>query len=156
MFFNFSVLSMLNSGDAQKENPSSDSKSHLMAAWSRFIKVVWSCHKHPSGVKSNFVSSAPSSIWKIFSFSISSHFPIQICGGVKGWCNWFRNYFYKFTLKFSQSRWLVTSIETFWFLSFIATQFARQLHQERFKGVCSNKEARKRLARRHSRNGPWT
>jgi len=39
---------------------------------------------------------------------------------------------------------------------FVATQLARQLHQERLQVGCSNKEARKRLARRHSRNGPWT
>ena len=70
--FNFSVLSVLNGGDAQKANPSSDSKSYLMAAWARLKKVVWCCHKHASGVKSNSVSSTPSSISKIFSFSISS------------------------------------------------------------------------------------
>ena len=39
---------------------------------------------------------------------------------------------------------------------FATTQLARHLHQERTKVVCSNKEAWKRLARRHSRNGPWT
>jgi len=37
---------------------------------------------------------------------------------------------------------------------FVTTQLARQLHQERTQVVCSNKEALKRLARRHSRNGP--
>jgi len=36
------------------------------------------------------------------------------------------------------------------------TQLARQLHQERTQVVCSNREARKRPARRHSYNGPWT
>jgi len=82
--FNFYVLSVLNSGDAQKVNPSSDSKSYLMAAWARLKKVVWSCHKYPSGVKSNSVSSTPSSISQIFSFLISSHFHMQICGGVTG------------------------------------------------------------------------
>jgi len=35
-----------------------------------------------------------------------------------------------------------------------ATQLALQLQQERAQVVCSNKEARKRLARRHSRNAP--
>jgi len=104
---NFSVLSVLNGGNAQKVNPSSDSKSYLMAAWARLKQVVRSCHKHPSGVKSNSVSSAPSSISQIFSFSISSHFHIQLCGSLTGWCNWFRDYFYKLTLKFSQSRGLV-------------------------------------------------
>jgi len=38
------------------------------------------------------------------------------------------------------------------FLCFVATQLARQLQQERLQVVCSNKEARKHLARRHSRN----
>ena len=80
--FNLFVLSVLNGGDA-----SSDSKSYLMAAWARLKKVGWSCHKHPSGFKSNSVSSAPSSISQIFSFSISSHFHIQICGSVTGECN---------------------------------------------------------------------
>jgi len=37
-------------------------------------------------------------------------------------------------------------------VSFAATQLARQLHQERTQVVYSNKEAWKRLARRHSRN----
>ena len=105
--WNFSVLSVLNSGDAHKVNPSSDLKLYLMIAWARLKKVVWSCHRHPSGVKSNSVSSAPSSISQIFSFLISSHFHIQICGGVTGWCIWFRDYFYKHTFKFSQSRGLV-------------------------------------------------
>ena len=44
----------------------------------------------------------------------------------------------------------------FCFVFFVATQLARQLHQERLQVGCSNKEAWKRLARRHSRNGPWT
>ena len=35
-----------------------------------------------------------------------------------------------------------------------ATQLARQLHQERTQVVCSNRESRKRPARRHSRDGP--
>jgi len=39
---------------------------------------------------------------------------------------------------------------------YVATQLACQLHQERTQVVCSNKEARKRLARRHSSNGLWT
>ena len=42
------------------------------------------------------------------------------------------------------------------FLFFAAAQLARQLHQEHTQVVCSNKEAWRRLARRHSRNGPWT
>jgi len=45
-------------------------------------KIIWSCHKHPLGVKLNSVSSAQTSISQIFSFAISSHFRIQICGGV--------------------------------------------------------------------------
>jgi len=44
---------------------------------------------------------------KYYSFFISFHFHIQICGGVTGWCNWFRDYFYKLTFKFSQSAGLV-------------------------------------------------
>jgi len=68
--FSSSVLSVLNGGDAQKVNPSSDSKSYLMAVWARLKKVVWSCHKCPSGVKSNSVSSAPSPISQIFGFFI--------------------------------------------------------------------------------------
>jgi len=40
--------------------------------------------------------------------------------------------------------------------TFAATQLARPLHQERLQVVCSHKEAQKRLARRHSRSGPWT
>jgi len=83
IFFNLSVLSMLNGGDAQKVNPSSDSKSNLKASLASLKKVVWSCHKHPFGVKLNSVSSTPFSISQIFSFTISSHFCIQICGGVK-------------------------------------------------------------------------
>jgi len=35
-------------------------------------------------------------------------------------------------------------------------QLALQLCQKRTHVVCSNREARKRPARRHSRNGPWT
>ena len=40
------------------------------------------------------------------------------------------------------------------FLCFAATQVTRQLHQERTQVVCSNKVARKRLARRHSAMDP--
>jgi len=40
---------------------------------------------------------------------------------------------------------------TFFFLVFESTWYSRNAHKWR----CSNKEARKRLARRHSRNGPW-
>ena len=47
-------------------------------------------------------------------------------------------------------------VEFFFGCCFAATQLARQLHQEHTKVVCNNKEAWKRLARRHSRNGPWT
>ena len=47
-----------------------------------------------------------------------------------------------------------TFFDFFW--CFVATQLARQLHQGRLQVVCSNKEARKRLAGRHSRNGPWS
>jgi len=39
---------------------------------------------------------------------------------------------------------------------FAATQLARQLQQECTQVGRSNKEARKRLARRHCSNGPWT
>jgi len=39
-------------------------------------------------------------------------------------------------------------------LGYAATQLARQVQQERTQVVCSNKVAQKRLARRHSRNGP--
>ena len=69
--FNFSVLSVLNGGDAQKVNPFSDSKSNLKASLASLKKVVWSYHKHPLGVKLNSVSSAPFSISQIFSFTIS-------------------------------------------------------------------------------------
>jgi len=41
-------------------------------------------------------------------------------------------------------------------VSFAATQLARQLQQECTQVVRSDKVARKCLARRHSRNGPWT
>jgi len=47
-------------------------------------------------------------------------------------------------------------ILSFFFWCFAATQIARQLHQEHTQVVCSNKEVWRRLARRHSRNGPWT
>ena len=67
-------------------------------------KFVWSCHKHPLGVKFNSVSSAPFSISQIFIFAILSHFHIQTCGGVEWQCNWLRDYFGKLTSKFSQSR----------------------------------------------------
>jgi len=43
----------------------------------------------------------------------------------------------------------------FFNFGFAATQVAPQEQQERTQVVCSNKVARKRLARRHSRNGPW-
>jgi len=49
-----------------------------------------------------------------------------------------------------------TAVSFFFFVCFAATQLARQVHQERTQVLCSNKVARKRLARRHSRNGPWT
>jgi len=45
---------------------------------------------------------------------------------------------------------------TFFFCCYAATQPARQVRQEHTQVVCSNKIARKRLARRNSRNGPWT
>jgi len=35
-------------------------------------------------------------------------------------------------------------------MCFVATQLARVLHQERLQVVCSNRQARKRLAQRHS------
>ena len=38
---------------------------------------------------------------------------------------------------------------------YAATQLALQLHQECTQVVFNNKVARKRLARRHSRSGPW-
>ena len=44
----------------------------------------------------------------------------------------------------------------FFFCCYAATQLALQVQQERSQVVCSNREARKRLARGHSRNGPWT
>ena len=50
----------------------------------------------------------------------------------------------------------ITGRFDFFWLLFAATQLALHLHQERTQEVCSNKEARKRLAQRHSRNGPWT
>ena len=46
-----------------------------------------------------------------------------------------------------------TTVKAFFFYCFAATQLARQLHQERTQVVCSNREARKRPARRQSRNG---
>jgi len=50
----------------------------------------------------------------------------------------------------------VCSERSFFFpCCFAATQLARQVHQERTQVVCSHKEARKRLARRLSRNGHW-
>jgi len=45
---------------------------------------------------------------------------------------------------------------TFFFQCFATTQLVRQVQQERTQVVCGNKEARKRLARSHSRNGPET
>jgi len=45
--------------------------------------------------------------------------------------------------------------DLFFVWCFVATQLARQLQQERLQVVYSNKEAWKRLAQRHSRNGPW-
>ena len=44
----------------------------------------------------------------------------------------------------------------FFFCCYAATQLALQVRQERTQVVCSNREARKHPARRHSRNGPWT
>jgi len=43
----------------------------------------------------------------------------------------------------------------FLFGRFAATQLALRLHQKRTQVVCSNREARKRPARGHSRNWPW-
>ena len=40
------------------------------------------------------------------------------------------------------------------FFGYATTQLARQVQQKRKQVVCSNKVGRKRLARRHSRNGP--
>jgi len=40
----------------------------------------------------------------------------------------------------------------FFFLCFAATQLAGLVHQKRLQVVCNNKEARKRLAKWHSRN----
>ena len=40
------------------------------------------------------------------------------------------------------------------FFGYAAIQLARQVQQERTQVVCSNKVVRKRLARRHSHNGP--
>jgi len=42
----------------------------------------------------------------------------------------------------------------FFYFCYATTQLARKLQQERAQVVCSNREARKRLARGHSRNGP--
>ena len=36
---------------------------------------------------------------------------VQICVGVTGWCNWFGDYFYKLTLKFSQCTGLVLLVD---------------------------------------------
>jgi len=47
------------------------------------------------------------------------------------------------------------TIHGFLFFGFAATQIARQVQQERTQVVWSNKVVRKRLARRHSHNGPW-
>jgi len=57
--FNFFVLSVLNGGDAQNVNSSSDSKSNSKAYLASLKKVLWSCHKHPLGVTLNSVSGAP-------------------------------------------------------------------------------------------------
>jgi len=46
--------------------------------------------------------------------------------------------------------------QIFFSCCFATTQPAPLVHQERTQVVCSNKVARKHLARRHSRNGPWT
>jgi len=47
---------------------------------------------------------------------------------------------------------IAVSFVFFVFFGYAATQLARQVQQERTQVVCSNKAARKRLARRHSRN----
>jgi len=57
--------------------------------------------------------------------------------------------------------WFIETIIILWYDTFVclfccvATQLARQLHQERTRVVCSNREARKRPARRHSCNGSF-
>ena len=48
--------------------------------------------------------------------------------------------------------WIFWFLGQFFFWCFAATHLARQLNQERTQVVCSNKVARKHLARRHSRN----
>ena len=45
---------------------------------------------------------------------------------------------------------------SFFFWCYAATQLALQLQQECTQVVCSNREAQKRPAWGHSRNGPWT
>ena len=50
----------------------------------------------------------------------------------------------------------VLFVSLFFFGCYAATQLVLQLQEEHTQVVCSNKEARKRLVWRHSRNGPWT
>jgi len=49
-----------------------------------------------------------------------------------------------------------TTLVIFFFGGYAVTQLARRAHQERTQVVYSNKVAQKRLARRHSSNGPQT
>jgi len=59
--------------------------------------------------------------------------------------------------KLKRKRTRYTSINTqHFFVLFAATQLALQLHLERTQVVCSSRQAWKRPARSHSRNGPWT
>jgi len=74
--------------------------------------------------------------------------------GVWGWRCWNLVCQIKLTCHVNQTIHTLTTIILFCFLWFAAIQLARQLQQERTQVVCSNKEAR--MARRHSRNGPWT
>jgi len=47
-------------------------------------------------------------------------------------------------------------MDVFWFLvCYAVTQLALQFHRQRIHMVRSNRVARKRPARGHSRNGPW-
>ena len=85
--FNCFVLRVLNGGDAQNMNSFSDSKSNSKASLASLRQVLWSCHKHPLGVKLNSVSRAPFSKSQTFCFAISCHFHIQVCVGVKRLCN---------------------------------------------------------------------
>jgi len=81
-------------------------------------------------------------------------------GGVPSWCRCVGAYLHTDGIILLCVTNITSNIQLnnalFFVCCYASTQLALQLRQERTQVVCSKKEARKRLDRRHSCNGPWT